>query len=95
MDISLLQIRTHLKIPLLEKIAIMKYFDAVVVSMVMLTEPIVATLIGLAVGVSELPRWVSTLVVIEMLFFPLGVLQLFFCELQKTWAGDAVVMAGR
>lgn len=40
-------------------IAIMKYFDAVVVSMVMLTEPIVAMLEGMAVGVSTPPGWVT------------------------------------
>ena len=42
-----------------DQIAIMKYFDPVVVSMVMLMEPIVATLQGMAVGVSTLPGWVS------------------------------------
>jgi drug/metabolite transporter (DMT)-like permease len=36
-------------------IAIMKYFDPVVVSMVMLMEPIVASLMGAAAGVSTLP----------------------------------------
>ena len=40
-------------------IAILKYFDAVVVSMVMLLEPVVATFIGLAVGVDTLPGWVT------------------------------------
>ena len=40
-------------------IAILKYFDAVVVSMVMLVEPVVATFIGFAVGVDTLPGWVT------------------------------------
>ena len=40
-------------------IAIMKYFDPVVVAMVMLMEPIVATLLGLALGVSTFPSWVT------------------------------------
>jgi len=40
-------------------IAIMKYFDPVVVSMVMLMEPIIATFIGMAVGESTLPGWVT------------------------------------
>ena len=40
-------------------IAIMKYFDPVVVSMVMLMEPIIASFIGAAVGVSTLPGWVT------------------------------------
>jgi len=40
-------------------IAIMKYFDPVVVTMVMLMEPIVASFIGAAVGVSTLPGWVT------------------------------------
>lgn len=40
-------------------IAIMKYFDPVVVSMVMLMEPIVASFMGAAVGVSSLPGWIT------------------------------------
>ncbi|KAL7543009.1 hypothetical protein ACHAXR_012308, partial [Thalassiosira sp. AJA248-18] len=40
-------------------IAIMKYFDPVVVSMVMLMEPIIVAFIGKAVGVSTLPGWVT------------------------------------
>ena len=40
-------------------IAIMKYFDPVVVSMVMLMEPIIATFIGMSVGVATLPGWVT------------------------------------
>jgi len=52
-------------------IAILKYFDAVVVSMVMLCEPIVATFIGMVVGVSTLPSiptWtkLSLLLLIEL-----------------------------
>ena len=40
-------------------IAIMKYFDPVVVSMVMLMEPIVASLMGAVAGVSTLPGLVT------------------------------------
>jgi len=48
-------------------IAILKYFDAVVVSMVMLCEPIDATFIGMVVGVSTLPSiptWIGNAIVI-------------------------------
>jgi len=38
-------------------IAIMKYFDPVVVSMVMLMEPVFASVMGAAAGVSTLPGW--------------------------------------
>ena len=47
-------------------IAILKYFDAVVVSMIMLCEPIVATFIGMVVGVSALPdieTWIGNAIV--------------------------------
>jgi len=40
-------------------VAVMKYFDPVVVSMVMLMEPIIATFIGKAVGVSTFPGWIT------------------------------------
>ena len=40
-------------------IAIMKYFDPVVVSMVMLMEPVIAAFMGVAAGVSTLPGWVT------------------------------------
>ena len=40
-------------------IAIMKYFDPVVISMVMLMEPIIASLMGFATGVSNLPGLVT------------------------------------
>ncbi len=40
-------------------IAIMKYFDPVVVTMVMLMEPILASLMGAAAGVSTLPGWLT------------------------------------
>lgn len=48
-------------------IAILKYFDAVVVSMVMLCEPIVATFIGMVVGVSgfpSIPTWIGNAIII-------------------------------
>lgn len=48
-------------------IAIMKYFDPVVVSMVMLMEPILASLMGYAAGVSDLPgllTWVGDAIVV-------------------------------
>ena len=42
-------------------IAIMKYFDAVVVSMVMLMEPVIALFQGMAVGVATIPGWMTWL----------------------------------
>lgn len=42
-------------------IAIMKYFDPVVVAMVMLMEPVIALFQGIAVGVATLPGWVTWL----------------------------------
>lgn len=42
-------------------IAVMKYFDPVVVSMVMLMEPIFASFMGAATGVSTLPGWMTWL----------------------------------
>lgn len=42
-------------------VAIMKYFDPVVVAMVMLMEPVVALFQGMAVGVATLPGWITWL----------------------------------
>eukprot|EP00986_Skeletonema_menzelii_P021373 scaffold34322_cov160-Skeletonema_menzelii.AAC.3 len=42
-------------------VAIMKYFDPVVVAMVMLMEPVVALFQGIAVGVATLPGWITWL----------------------------------
>ena len=42
-------------------IAIMKYFDPVVVAMVMLMEPCIALFQGIAVGVTTLPGWITWL----------------------------------
>jgi len=42
-------------------IAIMKYFDPVVVAMVMLMEPVIALFQGIAVGVATLPGWITWL----------------------------------
>ena len=67
-------------------IAIMKYFDPVVVSMVMLMEPIVATFIGMAVGVSTLPglvTWIGNAVVV------LGSIMVIYTGSKKTETIDA------
>ncbi len=42
-------------------VAIMKYFDPVVVAMVMLMEPVIALFQGIAVGVATLPGWITWL----------------------------------
>mmetsp|Transcript_17505 Transcript_17505/g.27448 ORF Transcript_17505/g.27448 Transcript_17505/m.27448 type:complete len:652 (+) Transcript_17505:40-1995(+) len=42
-------------------IAIMKYFDSVVVAMVMLMEPVIALFEGIGVGVATLPGWITWL----------------------------------
>ena len=77
--------KLHSSLPL-QYIAIMKYFDPVVVSMVMLMEPIVATLIGMAVGVSTLPglmTWIGNAVVV------LGSIMVIYTGSKKTETIDA------
>ncbi|KAL3796961.1 hypothetical protein HJC23_000714 [Cyclotella cryptica] len=67
-------------------IAIMKYFDPVVVSMVMLMEPILASLMGAAVGVSALPglvTWAGDAVVV------LGSILVIWSGSKKTETIDA------
>ena len=47
-------------------IAVMKYFDPVVISMVMLTEPVIAAFLGVLVGVDQLPGmqvWIGDAIV--------------------------------
>ncbi|CAJ1969368.1 unnamed protein product [Cylindrotheca closterium] len=67
-------------------IAVMKYFDPVVITMVMLTEPAVATLLGILAGVEKLP---VGQVIVGNAFVILGSIIVIASESKSTESIDA------
>ncbi|CAJ1969370.1 unnamed protein product [Cylindrotheca closterium] len=67
-------------------IAVMKYFDPVVITMVMLTEPVVATLLGILAGVEGMP---VEQVIVGNAFVILGSIIVIASESKSTESIDA------
>lgn len=67
-------------------IAVMKYFDPVVITMVMLTEPAIATLLGIIAGVETIP---ATQIMVGNAFVILGSIIVIASESHKTESIDA------
>ncbi|CAJ1969366.1 unnamed protein product [Cylindrotheca closterium] len=67
-------------------IAVMKYFDPVVIAMVMLTEPVIATLLGIIAGVATMP---VGQVIVGNAFVILGSTIVIASESKKTESIDA------
>jgi len=67
-------------------IAVMKYFDPVVITMVMLTEPVIATLLGILAGVEAMP---VGQIIVGNAFVILGSIIVISSESKKTESIDA------